>query len=329
VLLENNKPTEAVNEAKAALAAGDDRALTYTVLGEAQFRAKQYDDALQSFGEAIKREPGNAAVLRFRAETHAAKNDLASAANDFRASLAAEKSTATMLRLASLLRVAKQYDEAARLYQQVLEAEPSNAEARAALAAVKIESGQAADAVAELEALVKADPQRAVLRANLAELYLAKQPEKALEQYAEAAKLEADNPAHKIGVASALVKLRRFDEAIATLRPLVAGPLRDDLAYAAHANLATALFEKDDYANAAREYVWLLNRQTDQRRAAVTLYFLGICFDRLGDFEQALKAYNEFLKLATPAEQLEVDKVKLRLPPLQRQIEQGKGKKKR
>jgi tetratricopeptide (TPR) repeat protein len=328
VMLENGKPAEAITEAKAAIAAGDSRALVYSVLGEAQFRGKLYDDALVSFGEALKREPENAVVLRFRAETHVARNDLPNAAKDFRASLAAEKSTPTAFRLASLLRVAKQYDEAAELYQQVIAAEPENGEARAALASLMIESGKSADAVAELESLVKADPGRAALRANLAELYLPKQPDKALEQYAEAAKLEPQNAQYQVGVASALVKLRRFDEAVTLLRPLLTQPLRGDLAYAAHANLATALFEKDDYANAAREYIWLLDRQTDQQRAAVTLYFLGICLDRLGDFEQALKAYTEFLKLAGPGQQLEIDKVKLRLPPLRRQIEKGQGKKK-
>lgn len=329
ILLEKNRPADALTEAKAALAAGDDRAITYSVLGEAQLRAGLLEAAVQSFNEALKREPNNPIVLRFRAEAYAAKKDLPSAINDFRASLAEDRSTTTLLRFAALLRAAKRYDEAEQVYRQVTEAEPQNAEARAALAEVMIDSGKAADAIAHLEALIKSDPQRAALRANLAELYFSLHPEKALEQYGEAAKLEPTNPQYRIGVASTLVKLRRFDEAAAMLRPMLAGePLRDDLAYAAHANLATALFELKDYANAAREYIWLLNHQSDQKRAAVTLYFLGVCLDRLGDYEKALKAYNEFVKLATPEQQLEVDKVKLRLPSLQRQIEQGKGKKK-
>lgn len=328
VQLEKNQPLEAINEAKAAIAAGDDQAITRSALGEAQLRSKQYDSAIQSFTEALQRDPKNPIFLRFRAEAYAAKRDLPNAINDFRASLAAEKSTATMLRLALILRLAKQYDEALKLYQQVAEADPANAEARVGLTEVMIESGQSTDAIANLEALIKAEPNRAVLRANLAELYQAKQPEKALEQYQQAAALEPDNPNHKIGAASSLVKLRRFDEAIAMLRQLLATQLRDDLAYTAHANLATALFEKDDYANAAVEYVWLLDHQTEKKRAAITLYFLGICFDRLGDYTQALKAYNQFLTLATPEQQLEIDKVKLRLPSLQRQIDQGKGKKK-
>ena len=97
-------------------------------------------------------------------------------------------------------------------------------------------------------------------------------------------------------------------------------------AYFAHTNLATALFELQDYANAAREYLWILDQQKDQKRAAITLYFLGICFDKLGDYERALKAYERFVELAPADHQLEIDKVKLRLPSLKQQIKAGKSK---
>src|SRR5205823_12518655 len=125
------------------------------------------------------------------------------------------------------------------------------------------------------------------------------------------------------------VKLRRFEEAVGVLKQVLEQEPKDDLAYFAHTNLATALFELQDYASAAREYVWILERQRDQKRAAITLYFLGICFDKLGDYEQALKAYQQFLGLASADNQLEIDKVKLRLPSLERQIREGKGKRKK
>ncbi|MFN8004789.1 MAG: tetratricopeptide repeat protein [Acidobacteriota bacterium] len=115
------------------------------------------------------------------------------------------------------------------------------------------------------------------------------------------------------------------------LRPLTGQNLREDLAYVATTNLATALFELDDFPNAARVFVRVLEfqqRRGDQKRAAITLYFLGICFDKLGDLEQALRAYEQFLSLASPENQLEVEKVKLRMPSLQRQLKEGKGKKK-
>lgn len=331
VLLARNKPAEAVTAAQAALTAGDNRAATFALLGVAQTLTRKYDEALPSLNEALKREPKNALALRYRAEVLIAQNKWSEAIADLRAAVTLEPNTRTRLRLAAALTQSKQFDEAQRLYQDVLQEDPGNSEARTALAAAMIESGKGAEAIAQLESLIKAEPHRAALQAQLAELYLPTQPERALAAYQAAAKLEPNQPSHQIGIGSALVKLRRFQDAVAVLRPLAAQNLKDDLAYFAHTNLATALFELDDFPNAAREFVWVLNYQSrrgNQQRAAIALYFLGICFDKLGDYEQALKAYEQFLALATADNQLEIDKVKLRLPPLQRQLKEGKQKRK-
>lgn len=331
VLLASGKQAEAISEAKIALAAGDDRAATFSLLGVAQLINGNYDEALPNFDEALKRDSKSTITLLYRAEAMIAKNRVKEAIEDLRSALAIEPLTRTKLRLAAAYSQIKQYGEAIPLYQEVLTAEPSNAEARTGLAIAMIESGKGGEAIAQLESLIKTDPNRADVRAQLAELYLPIQPEKALEQYSAAAKLEPAQASHRIGIGSALVKLRRFDEAAAVLRQVLAANPKDDIAYFAHTNLATALFELDDFANAAHEFILILNRQKergDRKRAAVTLYFLGICLDKLGDYEQALKAYENFLALATSENQLEIDKVKLRLPPLQRQIKEGKGKKK-
>jgi tetratricopeptide (TPR) repeat protein len=329
VFLEAQKLAEAIAEARAAIAAGDDRAATHTLLGETLVLSRKYDEALPSLDEALKREPRNAVALRYRAEVFIARNDLERAIADLRAALAVEKNAATQWRLAELYSRTKQYSEAIGIYQEVRTAEPANAEVRAALVAALIESGRAGEALAELESLVKAEPNRADLRAQLAELYLPTQPERALEQYATAAQLEPTKLSHQIGMGSALVKLRRFEEAVGLLRRVLQQQPAEEVAYFAHTNLATALFELQDYAGAAPEYVWILDHQRDPQRAAIALYFLGICFDKLGDYEQALKAYTQFLKSAPAENQLEVDKVKLRLPSLERQLKEGKGKRKK
>ncbi len=331
VLLGGGKRAEAIAEAKAAIEAGDDRAGIYSLLGEAQTLSGKYEEALASLNEALKREPKNAIALRYRAEAYLARTDLKAAIADLRASVEIEPITPTRLRLAGALISAKQYDEAISLYREILQAEPSNNEARTALAAAMIESGKGDEAIAQLESLIKSEPNRADLRAQLAELYLPAQPEKALEQYLAAAKIEPSQPQHQIGVAAALVKLKRFQEAVSVSRQALAQNPKADVAYFAHTNLATALFELDDFQNAAREFIWILDHQSkrgDQKRTAITLYFLGICLDKLGDYQQALKAYEQFLTIASSDNQLEIDKVKLRLPSLQRQIKEGKGKRK-
>jgi tetratricopeptide (TPR) repeat protein len=331
LLLKAEKANDAVVEAKAAITNGDDSGGAYSLLGVIQARNGAPEDALLSFNEALKRDPKNAFTLRQRAESYIAKSKWNEAITDLRAALAIEPLDQTKLRLAGVYVESKQYSEAIPIYQDALKADPTNLEARAALANIMIDSGKGGDAISQLESLIKADPNRADLHAQLAELYLRTQPEKALEQYTLASKLEPARPAHQIGMGSALVKLRRFQEAVAVLNEALAQNPKDDIAYFAHTNLGTALFELHDYQNAAREYIRLLDYQRirgDQRRAAVTVYFLGICFDRLGDLEQALKAYEQFLAIASSDNQLEIDKVKLRLPSIQRQIKEGKGKRK-
>ncbi|HEV2665747.1 MAG TPA: tetratricopeptide repeat protein, partial [Blastocatellia bacterium] len=332
ILLGGGKYAEAIAEAKAAIEAGDDRATVYALLGEAQTLGGKYDEALASLNEALKRETKNVVALRRRAEVYLAGNDLKAAIEDLRASAEVEPNVPNRLRLAGALAAAKRYDEAVSLYQRILQDEPSNNEARTALAAVMIESGKGAEAVAQLEALIKAEPNRADLRAQLAELYLPAQPEKALEQYLAAAKIDPSQTAHQIGVAASLVKLGRFQEAVGASRQALAQNPKEDVAYFARTNLATALFKLDDFQNAAVEYVRILDHQRkrgDRKRTAITLYFLGICFDKLGDYEQALKAYEQFMALASADNQLEIDKVNLRLPTLRNQIKEGKGKRKK
>ena len=328
VFITSNKTAEAISEAKAALAAGEDSDLIYALLGHAQRRNKQNDEALTNLNEALKRNPGNSQALRDRAEIFVAQNNTAQAINDLRALLALEQSTATMLRLAGLHRTAKQYEEAIKIYQQVAETEPANQEAKIALAEIMLESGKAENAIAQLEVMIKAEPTRADLRSQLATLLVVSAPEKALEQYEAAAKIAPQNLNHQIGIGSALLKLKRFDEAVTALRPLLIQPLKDEQMYTVRANLATALFELKDYPNAAREYVWMLGylaQRGEQKKTALTSFLLGVCLDKLGDFESALKAYQQFLNLAVPEQQLEVEKVKLRLPSLQRQIAAGQG----
>ena len=330
-LLQTGKAAEAAGAARAALDAGDARPATLALLGEALVAAKQYDEALPVLTEVLRREPENGAAYRYRAEIALAANRWEEALADLRLAARFDPKPEIRLRLAEVLVRAKKTDEVIALYRQILQEQPGNAQAQTALAALTLEAGAAGDAIAQLETLLKAEPNRADVRAKLAELLLPTAPEKALEQYAAASRLDPNQIQYQIGASSALVRLRRFQEAVPALRQALAKNPREELAYFAHTNLATALFELDDFPNAAREFLWILEHPqagADRKRTAVAVYFLGICFDKLGDYEQALRAYNQFLSLATADNQLEIDKIKLRLPSLQRQIKEGKGKKK-
>ncbi|HEX8687432.1 MAG TPA: tetratricopeptide repeat protein, partial [Pyrinomonadaceae bacterium] len=119
------------------------------------------------------------------------------------------------------------------------------------------------------------------------------------------------------------LQLRRFDEAAALLeRVLRAAP--DD--YAAHANFATALYELKLYKESIAEYKWMAQARPE---TAVIHYFIGTAHDHLGEYEDALRAYETFLARAdAQTNGLEIDKVNLRLPTLRNQIKRGEGAKK-
>jgi tetratricopeptide (TPR) repeat protein len=330
LLLEGKKPEEAAVEARAAIDSGDDRVEARLLLGECLILARQFDAALQVLNEVLKAQPSNVIALRYRAQILFGRKDYQGAVADLRAAFAAEQKPESKIETGlELARVCSQLHDdagAAAAYQEVLKLDPGNSEARAGVAAALASGGKAEEATAHLEELLKAEPKRASLHTQLAELYLTSQPEKALQHYEAAVALEPSKVEYQVGRASALVKLRRFPDAIATLTAAIEKNPAGETLYVAHANLATAYFETQDYASAAKEYVWLLEQQKDKKRAAITLYFLGICFDKLGDYQQAKKAYEQFLGLAPAENQLEIDKVKLRLPSLERQLRQGKGK---
>lgn len=327
--LSTGKPADAAREAAEAIRAGEDSPGIFVIQAVALGAIGRTEDALASYGEALRREPDNSRALDGRSGLYLKLGRTAEAIADLRRLVSHDPRFKSVL--AAALAETGGYDEAIGLYRSALESDGSNPEARTGLAALLIRAGREKEAIAELESLIKAEPNRADLQSQLGELYLASDPEKALAGYTAAAKIEPDKPGHLIGVGSALVRLKRYPEAIGALRKALSMNPGPKVEYFVHTNLATALFEMDDFANAAREFLWILKYQEgegNRKRAAISLYFLGICFDKLGDYEQALKAYQNFLSLAAPENQLEVEKIKLRLPSLQRQIREGKGKRK-
>jgi tetratricopeptide (TPR) repeat protein len=87
------------------------------------------------------------------------------------------------------------------------------------------------------------------------------------------------------------------------------------------------LYEQKRYAEALPEYQWLLRAKPD---AVVAYYFIGSAHDYLGEYQEALAAYELFLAGAdSQTNQLEIEKVKLRLPLLRRQVKMGEGVKRK
>ncbi len=185
----------------------------------------------------------------------------------------------------------------------------------------KIRSATTTD-VAELEKELAADPKDPAKLGRLCGLYRVKDPQKALDLCRRAVEAEPDNIAHAVGYGAALVQAKQFAGAVQVLTKLK--PLAPDNR-TLRANLALAYFQLKMYAPARDEYRWLTEIQPD---APIAYYFLAITHDQLGEYPDAMVNYQQFLKLADPnISGLEIDKVKLRLPILDKQIKDKKGKK--
>lgn len=176
--------------------------------------------------------------------------------------------------------------------------------------------------ISALETQLASDPKNPAILGRLCNLTRTI-PAKALDYCRRSSEAEPNNIDHAIGFGAALVQAKQFASAVTLLRRLL--QIAPDN-FTVHANLALALFESKNYAEAKTEYEWLIKSSPN---LVVAYYFLAICHDNLQEYKEAMANYRKFLELADAKQnQLEIDKVNLRLPSLERQIRQGAGSKK-
>lgn len=282
--------------------------------------------ALKSLTRAIRMDSNNTLARIRRAEMYVEERRFDRAAQDLsELEETSKKDAGLALAVASLYAGAGDKASARRVLTYLPETARRSPEAekiRAAIDEVACESTPEAREALEKTLLV--EPDNASLLACLGELYRTLEPARSLAYYKRSAELEPSNAKYATGYAAALLQLRRFaDSAEILRRVLQASP--DD--YVARANYATALYEMELFREAVAEYKLMLAQRPD---LAVINFFMGTAHDKLGEYVEALAAYEAFLARADPAmNQLEIDKVNLRLPSLRNQIKRGEGVKKK
>jgi tetratricopeptide (TPR) repeat protein len=287
--------------------------------------------AATSINRSLQIEPKHVAALKERAELHADAGDYERAIDDLKAALAIRPGDKEIsLRLAKFYELAGKTDEARTIYaafgQSVESASPQSKGVINVIGTPEeIGSANSDDptiAQPALEKLILKNPNNPALLARLGEIIRTGNPQKSLEYYAHANRLDPSNPKYATGYAAALIQSRRFNESVPILRKVINAVPND---YPAHANLATALYEMKNYAAALPEYEWLAAARPE---IAAIYFFIATAHDNLGEYRQALDAYEKFLSRAEAAKnQLEIDKVNLRLPRLRDQIKRGQGAK--
>ena len=329
--LRANDNQEALTLAKRVTAIPEAPALAWVGLALAEKANGNRVAATKALDHVLTNEPANVPALLERADLFTDEKNYEAAINDLRAAAKVkpdEKPVA--IRLVYVLHQAGQ-DEAAQEVARAAGIEvqvASDANANGVIGTPEeIEAANSDDpAIARqaLEKLLEKNQRNAMLLGRLGASYRTEDPARSLEFYRRAAELEPAAAEYALGYAAALVQVHRYEEAAGILKRVVkASP--DN--YAAHANLATALYKAKRFQEAIPEYEWILSTKPD---IAVAHYFIATSHDYLGEYPEALAAYERFLEIAdAQTNQLEIDKVKLRLPTLQRQIKLGEGVKKK
>jgi len=273
--------------------------------------------AKKSLAQALTMEPNNRPALYAKADLALIEGDLVRADEVAKTidQFDAGTEAAIVLRARVLLAGGK-VDDAARVLASLAAPSPETLKLKQKVALALEQSPEILE-----KALAQPGADVAFIAGRLCSLYRTSAPEKALEQCRRAAEANPTNINHITGFGAALVQARRYDEAINVLRRLLL--FAPDNA-TIHANLGTAFFQSKRYAEAKTEYQWLTSHEPVP---VVAYYFLAICHDQLQELMDAAANYNLFLKNADVSRnQLEIDKVKLRLPVLDREIKQQGGK---
>ena len=330
IRLRADDKTEALALAKRATAIPDAAASAWIVLALAERASGNAAAAKAALDRVLGDEPNNVAALLERADLLTDEKNFDAAIADIRAAAKVKPGEKTIMsRLAYALQQAGRNEEAAEVAKSAgLEVQQPAADGKGGVVGTpeEIEAANSDDpAIARkaLDKLLEKNPRNAVLLGRLGASYRTVDPAKSLDFYRRASEIQPQAAEYAIGYAAALVQARRFADAAQILRQVVRLEPQN---YAARANLATALYEAKRYSEAIPEYEWILAAKPE---TAVAYYFIATSHDYLGQYPEALASYEKFLSAADATKnQLEIDKVKLRLPSLRRQIQLGEGVKK-
>jgi tetratricopeptide (TPR) repeat protein len=320
-LLRLGQPELADQQLSAALEQGEQSGLIHALLGVARERMGKTDAAFAAYSKAVELEPANAVAREGRGRMFEAKGEIQRAIEEYTLAYRAQPSVEVAKNLAELHARAGQSQAAVVLYRGLVHQHPADLKMRARMLQLMADSGQGEEAMKEIAQVAAAHPRSAELLVLAGDLNFKEKPDVAADYYRRALDIApADNRA-RVQLGAALVRSMQYEAALPVLNEALA---REPNNYAAHANLATAFFKLKSFVEAAREFIWIIRARPE---TAVSYYFLAISFDRLGDCEQATRAYQEFVRRADAAvNKNEVEESNTRLAFLQRLAKQGRCK---
>ncbi|MCS6874927.1 MAG: tetratricopeptide repeat protein [Pyrinomonadaceae bacterium] len=263
--------------------------------------------AKNSLNQALEIDPDNLLALSEKIEVALYEDDTATAISSAEKLLKLSDSIEGRIMLARAFLAENRKDEAQKVIQNL---DNSNPEVQKA---IKLIEPQLLGTEA-LEKQLELEPENVVILSRLCVLTRKENPLKSVEYCKRYFEKEPERAASAYG--AALIQAKQYEPAVKILREFIRKSPEN---YSARANLATALFQLKRYKEAKEEYLWLAEKNP---KSPVIYYFLAVTSDHLGEYAQAFLNYREFLRLADPEKhKLEIEKVQLRLPILQKKLE--------
>ena len=320
-LMKTGDYSRAADELRFAIQQGETTGLIYALLGVAEERQGHTDQAFTAYSRAVEVNPGEATAREGRGRILAKRGDLTHAIEEYSAAYRVQPSPESARILAELHTRAGKPQAAILLYRQLATERPDDLSLRVEIIRLLITLDQGEEAVREVELLIGPHPDNIDLLVVAGDVYSKERPDLAAGYYKRALGLNPSNNVVRVELAASLVRSRQFAQAITVVSDALT---REPDNYQAHANMATALFELKQYPRAAAEFAWMVRTRPD---SVVAYYFLAISFDRMGDCEQALAAYEAFLRKADPAaNKKETDDAGIRASLLRKLAKEGKCK---
>ncbi len=327
LLIQQKAYQQAATLLRSAAGQGGASAQVYSLLGYAYEESKQPDLALEAYDKAIDMEPRDTMARLRRSHLRAARQDYPGAIEDMTVVYEQDGSGVNALELGALYERAGTPAAAIGVYERALKNSHPSTETkslRLKLIDLLLSVDRRDDALAQAQQFVEANPNDTDALARLGNLLLPTDSARAAQVYLRAVKLDPDNVDYRVALSASLLKTKQYQDALSISLDAVQ---RAPENYYVHSNLAAAYFQLQQFAQAAEQFKWIIGHRPE---TAVAYYFLGICYDKMMEYELALPAYERFLEIADAGEhQMEIDNVRFRLPGVRRMIEKGRGQRKK
>lgn len=299
---------ELLSKLKILTSKANPTASIWAARGALEFALNDKASAVKSLANALVIEPKNSFTLQTRTEISLSEGDNDKALDDAKSLV--RNSPDSINAKVTLARVHAEGGNQAEALNILAGLDSKNPNVSTLRNSITASSSVNA---AELEKQLETNPKNAAILGRLCILLRVKNPPKALDYCRRASEAEPNNINHAVGFGAALVQAKQYENAVTIFRRVLQ-ITPDNLT--ARANLATALFQLKRYTEAIFEYQWLADKQPN---LPITYYFLAISHDNLEQYIDAQANYQQFLKIADSIEnKLEIEKVNLRLPSLQK-----------